>query len=73
MTRNFLVIFGGKILDVVSKEGNFVNSDFDGTWDTIAEDPSGAYKAGDDYDVDILISYNPEYKSTSETNPLLNQ
>ena len=56
--RNFLVIENSVILDVVQKDGSFELSDFEGYYDTIAEDASGNFKKGDMYSVEKWEEYN---------------
>lgn len=56
--RNFLVIENGVILDVIQKDGSFELSDFEGYYDTIAEDASGNFKKGDMYSIEKWEEYN---------------
>ncbi len=58
MARNFLVIYKGKIVDIVTKDGNFSSSDTNLQFDTIGEDPSGKFKVGDMYSTDLYNKYN---------------
>jgi len=64
--RNFLVIKDGIVLDVVSKEGNFEPTDTTHDHDTLGEDPSGTFKAGDEYSVELLEQYNTPPKTLEQ-------
>jgi hypothetical protein len=57
---NWVLIYVGKVVAVIEKEGNIDDSDFVGNWDTVAQDDSKTFKVGDDYTVELLLDYNRE-------------
>ena len=57
---NWILIYVGKIVAVIEKEGNIDDSDFAGNWDSVTQDDSKTFKVGDDYTVDLLLEYNRE-------------
>lgn len=57
---NWVLIYVGKVVAVIEKEGNIDDSDYAGNWDTIAQDDSKTFKVDDDYTVELLLEYNQE-------------
>lgn len=63
--RNWLIIANGKVLAVIQKEGGIQVGDYEGYYDTVAEDPSGMFKQGDSYTMEQWEQYNTHYASGS--------
>lgn len=57
---NWVLIFQNKVIAVIEKYGNIADEDFNGTWDTVAQDDSKTFKVGDEYTVELLLEYNRE-------------
>jgi hypothetical protein len=57
---NWVLIYVGKVIAVIEKEGNIDDSDFQGVWDTVAEDPSKTFKVGDEFTGELQLEYNKE-------------
>jgi hypothetical protein len=57
---NWVLIYLGKVVAVIEKEGIIDNEDFNGVWDTVTEDPSKTFKVGDDFTADLQLQYNKE-------------
>ena len=57
---NWVLIYAGKVVAVIEKEGNINDSDYDGVWDTIAQDDSKTFKVGDDFTAELQLQYNKE-------------
>jgi hypothetical protein len=57
---NWVIIYVGKVVAVIEKEGNIDDSDYEGNWDTITHDDSKTFKVDDDYTVELLLDYNRE-------------
>ena len=55
---NWLIIFNGKVIQIIEKDGNITDEDCTATWDTIAEDPSKKFKIGDDFTAELQLQYN---------------
>lgn len=57
---NWILIYVGKVIAVIEKEGNINDSDYEGVWDTVTEDPSKTFKVGDDFTAELQLEYNKE-------------
>ena len=57
---NWVIIYVGKVVAVIEKEGNIDESDYSGNWDTVTDDPSKTFKVGDDFTADLQFEYNKE-------------
>ena len=57
---NWVIIYVGKVVAIIEKEGNINDADYEGVWDTIAEDPSKTFKVNDDFTADLQFEYNKE-------------
>jgi hypothetical protein len=57
---NWVLIYVGKVVAVIEKEGNIEDSDFTGNYDSVAQDDSKTFKVDDDYTVELLLEYNRE-------------
>lgn len=66
---NWVLIYVGKVVAVIEKEGNIDDSDFSGNWDTVAQDDSKTFKVDDDYTVEALLEYNRELWTAMEWLP----
>lgn len=57
---NWVLVYVGKVVAVIEKEGNINDSDYEGVWDTIAQDDSKTFKVGDDFTAELQLQYNKE-------------
>lgn len=57
---NWVIIYVGRVVAVIEKEGNIDDSDYSGNWDTVAQDDSKTFKVGDDFTADLQLQYNKE-------------
>jgi hypothetical protein len=55
---NWLIIFNGKVINIIEKDGNINDDDLTATWDTIAQDDSKKFKIGDEFTSELQLQYN---------------